>query len=486
MWNMCKSMPDECFGNRLQGLKMKDSNKITNWTMISHGTGKFLAEFLTGAYGLMVYYFFETELHLGGLYVSIATIIYSLWNAVNDPLIGFATGKDCKITRKYGRRSPWIIIGLLVCSIVYTIIFSVPSAVQNNQALLFVWMVIFVCIYDGCYSLWEVNYQGVFPDKFREPKTRQKAAIICTLIGVFGIALGSVLPPLFYTYGKPETFLKSALIVGAVGVIGSFVIRSGVKETPQMTERYNKKLEEEKNTESVSFFQSLRESVKHREFLALVLMLFLYQSACMCMTSSVNYVAHGVLGFEKGSATTPIFAGMLVGALVSVIVWKAVSKKIKNNNQKLLVITAFFMAVASFCMFFANSQLTYAIGMFTWGLGFGGFWTFMTPAMADVVDSVVVKQKRRDDGILMGVRAFFMRLSYASQAIVFWLCHKFTGYDSTLKGMQGPKAVIGIKLHISIIPAIFFLLAAVAMISLNTLTPEIVEKNREELKNMNL
>lgn len=467
-------------------MNMKNKESVTNWTMISHGTGKFLAEFLTGAYGLMVYYFFETELHLSGLFVSIATIIYALWNAINDPLIGFATGKDCKITRKYGRRSPWILIGLILCSVIYTVIFSVPEAVRKNQILLFIWMVVFVCLYDGCYSLWEVNYQGVFPDKFRETDVRRKAAIICTVIGVFGIALGSVLPPLFYTYGKPETFLKSAIIIGAVGLLGSLVIRSGVRETSEMTERFNRKLEEEKNRKSISFIQSLKSAVQHREFLALVLMLFLYQSACMCMTSSVNYVAHGVLGFEKGSATTPIFAGMLLGALISVILWKTVSKKIKNNNQKLLVITSIFMSVASFCMFFANTQLTYAIGMFAWGLGFGGFWTFMTPAMADVVDSIVVKQKRRDDGILMGIRAFFMRLSYASQAIVFWLCHKLSGYDSTLTGKQNPSAIIGIKLHISIIPAAFFLLAAFAMISLNTLTPEKVAENKKELENLNL
>lgn len=454
-------------------------------TMASYGTGKFLAEFMTGAYGLMVYYFFETELKLGGLFVSLATIIYSIWNAVNDPLIGYSTGLDCKITRKYGRRTPWILSGLVLCSLSFICIFAVPSKIASKQVFLFLWMVLFVCLYDGFYSVWEVNYQGVFPDKFRTVEERTKCATIATFIGVFGIALGSVLPPLFYTYGKPETFKKSALIIAIIGLVGAFLIKRGVKETPEMIERFNKKLEEEKD-EGFGFFKALAESLKHKEFLALVIMLFLYQSACMCMTSSVNYVAHGVLGFEKGSATTPIFAGMLVGALLSIFVWKNVAKKIKNNNQRLLTATCFFMAAASSLMLFANSQLTYAIGMFIWGLGFGGYWTFMTPAMADVVDSVVVKQKRRDDGILMGVRAFFMRLSYASQAIVFWLCHKFTGYDVNITGKQAPKAVVGIKLHMSLIPALFFVAAALVMLFVNPLTPEIVADNKKKLEDMNL
>lgn len=462
---------------------MKEENKFL--TMASYGTGKFLAEFMTGAYGLMVYYFFETELKLSGLFVSIATIIYSIWNAINDPLIGYSTGLDCKITRKYGRRTPWILSGLVICSLAFVCIFAVPEKLTGKQFGLFVWMVIFVCLYDGCYSVWEVNYQGVFPDKFRTVEERTKCATIATFIGVFGIALGSVLPPLFYTYGDPKSFKTSALIIAAIGLVGTLLIKRGVKETPEMIERFNKKLESEKNAE-FGFFKSLKDSLKHKEFLALVIMLFLYQSACMCMTSSVNYVAHGVLGFEKGSATTPIFAGMLIGALLSIFVWKSVAKKIKNNNQNLLVATCFFMSAASSAMLFANSQLAYAIGMFIWGLGFGGYWTFMTPAMADVVDSVVVKQKRRDDGILMGVRAFFMRLSYASQAIVFWLCHKLTGYDVNIVGKQSAKAVVGIKLHMSIVPALFFVAAALVMLFLNPLTPEIVADNKKKLEEMDL
>ena len=203
------------------------------------------------------------------------------------------------------------------------------------------------------------------------------------------------------------------------------------------------------------------------------------------MTGSVNYVVSGVLGM-KSSATTPIFAGMLVGALVSILVWRAVAKRIRNNNQKLLVITSFAMAAASGALFFANSQIAFAVGMFVWGLGFGGFWTFMTPAMADVVDSVVVKEKRREDGVLMGIRAFFMRLSYTSQAVVFWLCHKLTGYDSAVSGLQEPLARTGIKLHISLVPAAFFVAAAMCMLLINTLTPEKVEQNKEELKKFGL
>jgi len=459
---------------------MAEKTKTNTLTMASYGVGKFLAEFMTGAYGIMVYYFYEKEMRLNALYVAIATVIYSIWNAVNDPLLGYLTGKKNKITQRFGKHMPWIISGIVLCSLVYIGVFAVPGFVKRSSLLLFLWMVVFVCIYDGCYSLWEVNYQGVFPDKFRTTAEREKTAVISTTIGVFGVALGAVLPPMFYSYGKPASFVVSAVIIGIIGIAGAFLIRRGVRETAEMKTR-----RETSTAPEIGFIESLKSSLKYREFLALIIMLFLYQSACMCMTSSVNYVVSGVLGL-KSSDTTTIFAGMLIGALISILVWKKVSSRIRNNNQRLLVITCLAMAVASTLMYFCNTKLAFALGMFAWGLGFGGYWTFMGPAMADVVDSVVVSEGVRRDGILMGVRAFFMRLSYTSQAIVFWLCHSLTGYDSSVDGMQAPRAVMGIKLHISLVPAFFFILAAMCMMYMTRLTPDKVAENKKKLQELGL
>ena len=88
------------------------------------------------------------------------------------------------------------------------------------------------------------------------------------------------------------------------------------------------------------------------------------------------------------------------------------------------------MAAFAFPMTFINTMNGFTIFMALWGVGFGGFWTFMGPAMADIVDEIVIKDKRRDDGVLMGIRAFFMRFSYASQAIVFYLVHTLTRFEA--------------------------------------------------------
>ena len=173
---------------------MVKTPKINSGIMASYGVGKFLAEFLNGAFGAVVFKFYETEIGLSAGYAAVATILYSLWNAINDPVIGYVTNRKAPFSHKFGRRFPWIIIGLFTSALFFVLIFSVPESwrleVSSKPLPVFFWMVVTICIFDGCYSLWEVNYQSVYPDKFRSQEVRTKAAAISTAVGVLGVAAG--------------------------------------------------------------------------------------------------------------------------------------------------------------------------------------------------------------------------------------------------------------------------------------------------------
>jgi len=199
------------------------------------------------------------------------------------------------------------------------------------------------------------------------------------------------------------------------------------------------------------------------------------------MTSSVHYVGDYILNVPS-SGTTIIFAGMLIGTLISIPGWAWVARRLQNN-QRMLLITALVMAVFSFPMTFIKTSMGFTLWMALWGLGFGGFWTFMGPAMADIVDAIVVSDKRRDDGVLMGIRAFFMRFSYASQAVVFWLVHKMTNFSAD---PTSNAAKFGISLHMAAIPSLFFLLGALVFFRMNTLTPQKIEENKRTLATLDI
>jgi len=442
--------------------------------MASYGVGKFLAEFLTGAFASLVFKYYETEIGLSSGLVALAIVLYSAWNAINDPLIGFFTSRPTPFARRHGRRFPWIIAGSFSCAFAFVLVFAPPRA---SSALVFLWLLASICLYDALYSTWEVNYQSVFPDKFRSERARAKAAGIATLVGVLGVAGGAVLPTFFVRYGQPATYLKNAFIFAGISVVAALLLLPGVRETPEMIERYM--TQEAGRKEKASLRSQLKEAFSSRNFLAFIILYFFYQSATISMTASIHYVGDYLLG---GKSTTLIFAGMLAGAMAGIPLWLALRRRIASN-QTLLVLSA--SGLAAFCLplMFVKGYYGFVGAMFAWGLSFGGFWMLMTPAMADVIDEIVVLSGKRDDGVFIGFRAFAGRLAYAVQAVSFWAVHGLTGFAADPRASQ---AQFGIRLHTALIPAILLVIGVAIFLRINTLDAAKARRNRDSLKELGL
>jgi len=438
-------------------------------TMMSYGVGKFLAEFLTGGMASLVFKFYETEVHLASGLVAIVMVIYSIWNAVNDPLIGFFTARPLRLSARLGRRFPWILLGSVTCGILFFLVFAPPAGM--SQLGLFLWFLLAVCLYDALYSTWEINYQSVFPDRFRTGGERAKAAGIGTIIGVFGIAAGAVLPTFIVKYGVPSTYLVTGAVFAAAALVLALLLLPGVRETPSMIARY---LEQEKNRlEAPSFWKLLKEAFKVRDFMAFILLYFFYQAATLSMTASIHYVGDYIVG----RSTDLIFAGMLVGALAAVPIWLAIGRKVKSR-QTLLAMSAGALSVLCLPLVFVPGYWGFVAAMFGWGLAFGGFWMVMTPAMADVIDEIVVQTGKRDDGMILGFRAFFGRLAYAVQALSFYLVHRATGFALDPRSAD---AQFGIRVHTALIPAILLAIGVIVFLKVNTLNDKKAEAYRADL-----
>lgn len=442
--------------------------------MASYGTGKFLAEFLTGAFASLVFKYYETEIGLSSGLVALAIVLYSAWNAFNDPLIGFFTSRPTPFARRFGRRFPWIVAGSFSCAFAFVLVFAPP---RSSSAIVFLWLLASICLYDALYSTWEVNYQSIFPDKFRSEGTRAKAAGIATLVGVLGVAGGAVLPTFFVRYGQPSTYLKNAFIFAGISTFAALLLLPGVRETPEMIERYV--AQENNRKEKASFRTQLKAAFASRNFLAFIILFFFYQSATISMTASIHYVGDYLL---DGRSTTLIFAGMLSGAMAGIPLWLLLRRSIASN-QTLLVLSAAGLAVFCLPLMFVRGYYGFVAAMFAWGLSFGGFWMLMTPAMADVIDEIVVVSGKRDDGVFIGFRAFAGRLAYAVQAVSFWAVHELTDFASN---PRAARAQFGIRLHTALIPAILLVIGVAVFLRINTLNSAKARKNREKLVELGL
>ncbi|MCK5346243.1 MAG: MFS transporter, partial [Candidatus Heimdallarchaeota archaeon] len=212
---------------------------------------------------------------------------------------------------------------------------------------------------------------------------------------------------------------------------------------------------------------------------------FFYQAAVVSMTGSVHYIGKYVL--TEGS-TTIIFVALLIGALLGLPLWIRIARRIESN-QKTMMITATLMAVFALpiALPMVETATMIAIFIFFFGIAFGGYWMIMTPALADVIDEIVIESGRRNDGIYMGFRAFFGRLAFAVQALSFWAIHLITNFDPKLNAETMPDlAKLGIHIHMALVPAILLIIGVLVFRGINTLTPQSVKQNKEKLTEMGL
>ncbi len=455
---------------------MKDEEiliKHSNLNMASYGFGTLVNEFMAMAFSAFTFYYYEAEIGLNSWLVGIGYVIYAIWNAVNDPLVGYLTERPFKFTKKWGRRFPWIILGGFPYVLSYVLIFNPPVVDPKTDAfILFIWLVGTICLFDTFASIMWVNYSSLFPDKFRALKERRTATGFSIFIGVFGSAFGAIIPPLLIIFGDLKSYLIQAWVVAAIGGIAVALCLPGCKEEKERITEY---LGMQKQVKRVSFFGELRKALKQRSFVVFIILLLCYQVMIRSMTASLPYAVNFILKMEA-SAVTFIMAGFLISVLVFTPVWVKVMHKL-NDNRKLAIITGAMLTALTTPMIFTNTYLGFLLSMILWGIPLGAFWMIQPVILADVIDESVVRTGERKEGIYNGFQQFFSRLAIVVQALSFATVHIMTGFVEGAS-VQTPLAQWGIHVHLALIPIIAMIIGLIIFYKFYNLTPEKIHENQ--------
>lgn len=448
--------------------------------MASFGSAKFINEFFVMAFGALVFFFYEDELGLDPVLAILGYTIFALWNAVNDPILGYLTDRPFKFTKKWGRRFPWVLIGGIPWIISYILIFT-PPVIDPDEGMwiIFAWLVVTTCLYDTFASIFNVSLYSIFPDKFRSASERHNASTLSTMIAALGTGIGAIIPPLFYTFGAPRSYIMQAVIAVVICMIALVLSIPGTREDQVRIDCYLESCE--KGKVKPSFFKELVRSIKHKNFTANVITFMLYQSLVSLMVGSIPYVTKYVL-LKTENDIILIMAVLLIGMIVSMPVWSYIAEK-TNNDRRTMLIASIYLAILTFTLFFIRDYNILIIAMFIWGTGEGGFWVMMSPVFANTIDESVIETGERREGVYNGIQTFFSRGAFVIQAVSIGLVHILTGFDSD---NITPLAQTGIQIHFALIPAILMAIGAVIFGLFYGLTPEKVDRNREKLIELNL
>lgn len=465
--------------------------------MLSYGSRELFAQWISAAFGFTVFFYYESVIGLDVRLAAAAYIIYQIWNSINDPLAGFLMERVVFPWEKKGgfRRMPIIIVSGVLWLLAYLLIFIGPiyADAQVNRWAIFGWYVISLCLYDVFGTLFEVNVTGLYPDKFKGLNERRTVQAMGTMLGILGLVLAAVIPPMFITTGEALTYRNSAFVTFAVGFIFLILIIPGIFETRQVREVYRLRRENlAKQKGQMGFFKTAGIVFSNKRFVGKVILFFGYQVSVVMLQTSALYIVTYLLD-SPASTISVLLGSMMGGALISVPLWMVISRR-TNNNRVVSLVGGLLLVISFIPMIFVQSLGGWIISLVFFGIALGNQWFMDPPTLADILDDVAVKTGRRDPSIYTSYQALAFKLGQTSIAVVIALVHTRTGFPSGVTSLaelvqKSPTpqlALFGIRVHAAIVPAAVALLAVLIFFVLYDLTPKKVMENKKKLEEMGL
>ncbi|TFG06414.1 MAG: MFS transporter [Promethearchaeota archaeon] len=463
-------------GNKKESLVIFHSKR----EMASMNVASIAIELIQGVLSIFIFFFYEAELGLYSILAGVGIAIYAIYDAFNDPLVGYVTDRVFKFTKKWGRRFPFIIIFFIPMLICFLLIFSPPIFIQNSQMGLFGWLVFSTCLFDTVESFFTINFWALGPDKFRDQDERRSIATFEVYLGFIGVILSFVVPPLIIDFGVISSYALMAWVCVGISAVCWFLMIPGVRDDQATVNHYLANYDKE---EKESFFKSLKAVLSQKNYVAFLLLYIMYQAMIQIMQASVVYHTNFILN-EEADIVTVIILMLFLGGLISIPLWLRYTKK-TGDNRKAWLISASFMAIFAAPLTLMSNLTGVMIVIFLYGLAFGGFWVMITPVYSDVIDESVVMSGKRREATYGGIRQFFLNLARVIQAMTLAIVHEFTGFVEGAD-QQGPLALFGIQLHFGIIPAIYMAIGVLIFWKFYDITPEKVKENKEILKKMQI
>ena len=449
--------------------------------MASYSSGFFINELIQGVLIFLLFYFYEVEIGLASWMTALGLGIYALWDAFNDPLLGYFSDRPFSFTKKWGRRFPWIILGFIPMLISFILIFSPPNVnAQEQPWIIFGWLVFTLCLFDTCETLFTMNFFSLYPDKFRTNEERRKVSEISIYIGIIGVVFANLIPPIIIVFGNLGTYTLMAWVCVSICFFCFFLMLPGVRDDKETVETYITKYEEK---EKEPFFKTLKTAFKHKSLVAFLLFYMMYLTLTAMVQASFLYWIRFII-YGEVSDIFYVMILFLVGVMVGIPLWMRFNKK-TGDNRKTMLYAAVALIIITIFLSLITTLTSLLILVFIWGMALGGFWTIYYIVFGDVVDESISETGIRREGFYSGLKRFFGNISKVTVAFFFGIVHELTGF-SEIADKQTPLANIGILLLFGIIPAITMAVGLIIFWKYYDITPEKSKTIREKLMSLKM
>lgn len=355
--------------------------------------------------------FFYTEIHgLSLLSISFGTILYTIWDAVNDPLFGWLSDRT---RTRLGRRKPWLLAGAPLYLLAFIFFFSPPGSVAKSAMPLAIYYTAFLMLTETMSTVNSTNYHSQFSELFKTEKERTRTNALRQGFQIVGIIFGMALVPML---AENFGWQPVAVVLGTIGMALLMYAALGCHEDPAHIDQ-----------SAPGFFESVRSVIKNRNFWAVGLTHMFYDATVAIAAIAIPYFVKYALN-EGGLATTLLSASVFVVAIPFMAVWAwVISRKGAIWSWRAALA---FIGCAFIPMIFVNGLIPSVVSGSFIGIGFAGVTASLDLIQSRVMDEDTRVTGKHREGFLFSSLGFLRRLSGLMKSLIFFLVVMLFGFHN--------------------------------------------------------
>jgi len=396
-----------------------------------------------------VYYYSEV-LGLSLVLATLARTIYTIWDAVNQPIAGYFSDRT---RTRFGRRKPWLYAAIPLYALAFIMTFSVPNGLANMS--LFVWFLVAIVLYEGFATIIWVNYGALLPELFRGDQRRAKVSAIQNGYQIVAILIASTLTmPVVNSLGFGYGYMSVAFAV--VFAVFMLWFLASTKENPEAMAEPR-----------IGFVEGFRETLKNKEFWIFNAANSFAQTVNGLLSATIPFWGKYVLGISEGEVTY-LLAAVFVSVIPFVAVWYWIIRKFGGHRSWQISLAVYGLSVIP--LWFADTLMAGIIAGVCAGFGLAGFLVTPTVITGRIIDRDTAKTGQRREGIYTAVGGFITRSSALISVLAFLVMGKIFGYVSGENPGPDPEATF--RYLISVVPLLLLIVAFVISLFLKDFMKE--------------
>ena len=449
--------------------------RVTRKFKLIWGVANLGNSMISGVFAALLPIFYQDYLGLSARWIGLASLIYAIWNALNDPLFGYISDNT---RSKLGRRVPYMRFTAPFLALTFILVWMAPA--EAEQPVIFWWMLVTMLLFDTCYTIIGLVYSALLPEISESDSVRNDLQISSGLFGLLGLLLGFLIPDFFRPkLGADPNLMPLRLAMIAVGVLAALMIIATslkVKERPEFT----------RVDQPIGIWDSIRFTLSNRSFIILVLANFMSILMSSLVMGTVFYLADYVVHVSTIILLASIFIPLMIGVPCTKFFtnrWGVV-----GGHQIMLLIAAVSLIAI---MVVPTTLIPFCLALA--GFGLAGPQTLTNVLFAQVADEDETRSGVRREGSFFGINALITKPAQSlAIALIPWILEttNFIARKTNLGQMatdQPESAIQGIKILSGLIPGLAVLAGAIILIFyplrgdyLRTIQQKVLEMHTEK------